>query len=413
MQQRKISKHCLSSNLKGFRSIHCSRLLLHSLVDVAIEVDGELLPAFGLLVHPDGNADTWALEFTIALFINGDLALFPSEDVGPNLPLVLRADVALDLTGSRVGHDTGESIGSVMGSASDEANAIGVVKVIVLFAVGVEFASQRHIGKLVTTRRWFRLLAFASVEIAVEETGVAVLAEEDQGIGKRLEETLDGSLDGLTLLGVVVLDDGDGVDGHCLDEGLVEDGAQIGGLLFAERGEVVQQRRVVQRELLVHHVQPSGKVVDITSPELADVELVAALLVDVIDPFSCEALREVLDSIEAEPGQTHLLCDPRTPVLNVIADFRVRVVEIGKHQEVSIAVFVVDAFTPALVFALDLEDGVAIVLGVEVGSGKVIPVVLLLRVLVSSAREVESEPGLDLLDSRDFLVAVWQQKYQL
>lgn len=58
---------------------------------------------------------------------------------------------------------------------------------------------------------------------------------------------------------------------------------------------------------------------------------------------------------------------------------------------------VIDTLAPTLVLSLDLEDGTAIVAGVIIGTGKVVPVVLLLRVLVSAARKVETEPSSDLV----------------
>lgn len=59
-------------------------------------------------------------------------------------------------------------------------DAVGVVKVVVLFAVCVEAASQSHVGEFVSAGRRFFVLAFDAVEVSEEETGVAVVAEEDQ-----------------------------------------------------------------------------------------------------------------------------------------------------------------------------------------------------------------------------------------
>lgn len=84
-------------------------------------------------------------------------------------------------------------------------DAVGVVKVVVLFAVCVETAGQGHVGEFVSARWSFFVLAFDAVEISVEETGIAVVAEEDQRVGEGLEETFDWCLDCLTLLRVVVL----------------------------------------------------------------------------------------------------------------------------------------------------------------------------------------------------------------
>ena len=48
------------------------------------------------------------------------------------------------------------------------------------------------------------MLSFDAVEVSVEDTGVAVIAEEDEGVGEGLEEGFNGSFESLVRLGVVV-----------------------------------------------------------------------------------------------------------------------------------------------------------------------------------------------------------------
>lgn len=117
-------------------------------------------------------------------------------------------------------------------------NAVGVVEVVILLAIGVQLSCQGHVGKLVSARWRFLVLALDTVEISVEQARVAVISEEDERVCKWLEEALDGGSDSLSLLGVVVLHNGlitlakslqvenqtyHSVDGHGLDESLVKD----------------------------------------------------------------------------------------------------------------------------------------------------------------------------------------------
>jgi hypothetical protein len=89
-------------------------------------------------------------------------------------------------------------------SSSYPTNAVGVVPVVVQLAVCKELACENQVGKFVAAGRRFGVVAFCAVEVAVEDTGVAIAAEKDQGVGEGLEEAFDGGLDGLAGLGVVV-----------------------------------------------------------------------------------------------------------------------------------------------------------------------------------------------------------------
>lgn len=91
-----------------------------------------------------------------------------------------------------------------MCSSSHPPNAVGVVPVVVQLAVCEELACEDQIGKFVAAGRRFGVVAFCAVEVAVEDAGVAIAAEKDQGVGKGLEEAFDGSFDSLAGLGVVV-----------------------------------------------------------------------------------------------------------------------------------------------------------------------------------------------------------------
>lgn len=73
-----------------------------------------------------------------------------------------------------------------------------------MFTVGVEFAGEGEVWESTAAGGWEGVFAFDAVEVAVEEAGVAVVAEEDEGVGEGFEEGFDGGFEGLVGLGVVV-----------------------------------------------------------------------------------------------------------------------------------------------------------------------------------------------------------------
>lgn len=187
-------------------SLSKSKSRLFLLVDVGIEIHGEDVPVFCVLVDPDGYASAWALELAVTLLVNLDLALFPAEDVCPYFALVLGSDVHLDLVGTGVRHQASETVGTVVGAAADETDAVCLVPVVVLFTVSVEFAGGSHVGDLVAAGGRFGVFAFCAVEVAVENAGVSIFAQEDEGVSQRLHPPLYRRLYSLSFLCVVVLD---------------------------------------------------------------------------------------------------------------------------------------------------------------------------------------------------------------
>jgi hypothetical protein len=128
----------------------------------------------------------------------------------------------------------------------------------------------------------------------------------------------------------------------------------------------------------------------VAGPELANIEKVAVFLSQCLDPFLGEALGKVLDGVKSETLQTRLLDDPLAPVCDVLTDLRVRVVQVGKHEEIGVTAFIIHGLTPSLTFTLDLENCILSRCSIEVRTAKVVPVVLLLRVLVASTVKVEA-----------------------
>lgn len=98
----------------------------------------------------------------------------------------------------------------------------------------------------------------------------------------------------------------------------------------------------------------------------------------------------MLYCIESKTCESKLVCDPSTPVLNIIYDFAMTVVQISEHHVVCISLLVGDIIGPSeLLFTQNLVDTSVSSLVVVVNAGEVVEVVLLLRVLAFAARERE------------------------
>jgi hypothetical protein len=178
---------------------------------------------------------------------------------------------------------------------------------------------------------------------------------------------------------------------HVLDQSIVEYLSQVCSFALADVGEVVEKWAVIQRELSLHLVNPVDKVLLITTPELANVEKVAMFLSECLDPFFGEALGKVLYGVKSEASETRNFVDnPFTPVCDVLTDLRVRVIQVGKHEEIGITALVVDSLTPPLVITLDLENRILASRSIIIRTSEMVPVILLLGVLVTSAVKVEA-----------------------
>lgn len=88
------------------------------------------------------------------------------------------------------------------------ADAGRKVKIIPLHAIGIEFARESKVRQRAATGWREGVLAFDAVQVAVEEAGVAVDAEEDERVSEGLEEGLDGGFERLVGLGIVIHDKG-------------------------------------------------------------------------------------------------------------------------------------------------------------------------------------------------------------
>ena len=187
----------------------------------------------------------------------------------------------------------------------------------------------------------------AAVKVSKEDTWVAIESHENESVGERLELSRNGRLESLTGLGVMIVNESDGVNGPSLKDGSIKDLTKvivlgcISGFL-----EVVVEGSVEERELLVSEV---GEIletrIETVLPEFSDTEgdgtlgfvgsfdaslfaELASFLPDVLDEVVQEIARHVLDRVETESGNREVAHDPGTPVEEIFLDIRVSMVDI-------------------------------------------------------------------------------------
>lgn len=256
-----------------------------------------------------------------------------------------------------------------MGASAYEAQTGWfVVEVVVLLAVGEQLAREDQVGQLVAAARRLRVLALHAIQIAVEDARVALVAQQDQRVGQRLEEALDRRRHRLARLRVVVHHHRHGRVRLGLHERLVKHLSQIAIFRCRDLAEVVEEGCVVQAELVVHLIEVLEQFVHVADPELAHEEqfALAEVLFEVCHELVGEALGEVLACIEAESAELELLDHPLAPVDHVVDDFRVAVIDVGEHEEVGVAGLVAYAVRPVFVVAQDPVDARLIVPGIVV-----------------------------------------------
>ena len=119
------------------------------------------------------------------------------------------AHIHIFLIRPRVAHHAREAVGVVPRAFAGPADALRVVEIVVLLAIGVQLAREAEVGELPAAGDAEGLdvvagVAFDAIEVAVEDARVAGLAEEDQSVGEGLKEGLDADFERLVGLRVVV-----------------------------------------------------------------------------------------------------------------------------------------------------------------------------------------------------------------
>ena len=116
-----------------------------------------------------------------------------------------------------------------------EADAVWLVEIDVLLAVSVVFPGVEEIYEALDLGEFDLVLltvaavvsVFRAVEVGVENAGVALRPEENQGVGERLEPSSDGRFECLERLRVVIIDQSHGVERVRQHQRMVEDGAEV------------------------------------------------------------------------------------------------------------------------------------------------------------------------------------------
>jgi len=82
----------------------------------------------------------------------------------------------------------------------------------------------------------------------------------------------------------------------------------------------------------------------------------------------------MFDGIETNAFDVELFSKPYSPILDIIFDFRVIVVEVGIHEVVVVAFFFIYRLRPVLPIPLDPVDGCLVVRCIVVRTGEMIPI---------------------------------------
>ena len=145
------------------------------------------------------------------------------------------------------------------------------------------------------------------------------------------------------------------IAGSVLDQGVLKNLSQVDVklvLCHRDLGKVAQQWDVVSVHSAVHSVHPLQDLVHIAIVELAHDEQFAILalgrfLCDA-DPSSSEHPADVRYSIQSEAIHANFAYHPLAPFLHVLSDFSVRVVDVGEHKIVIVAIGIIDIGRPIL-----------------------------------------------------------------
>lgn len=153
------------------------------LVNVRVKVDRKLISSLCFVVDVYRHGNARAVESSPSLIVNRHLGWLPTKHITPNLSLMHLSHKHSPLSRSRVAHDYRTPVRLVPSTAAHPTHTIGFFKVVILFAIGIEFACERQVSKFVSASSWFRMGPLRAVEVAVEKAWIAIDAEEDEGVG--------------------------------------------------------------------------------------------------------------------------------------------------------------------------------------------------------------------------------------
>lgn len=232
--------------------------------------------------------------------------------------------------GIAVCHDDGAA-GVFAISEAGESDAVGIIEIDVLLAVGVVFAGVEEGGQagdlfqddvVILTVAAF-VGVFGTEEIRVKNTWISFRAEEDEGVGVGFEPGFNRSFEGLEGLGVVVIDESDCEQGICQHQRMIKDGAEVviaAGL--AGGVEIVVERGIEKAHGAIGGGDVALEKIEVARcPVLSDSEDVfRSVFPEEVQPFLIKFRRNVFHRIQADAVEWHLFMKPFSPVIELGAN---------------------------------------------------------------------------------------------
>ena len=167
----------------------------------------KLLPTLSIFVDPHTKTNTRARKDPKSIIANLDLTLLPPKDIRPDLTSVHLTNPHPFLPWSGVRQDDRTTPPLIPRAESYPPDTRCIVKVVLLLSISVEFARENEIREGATAGWRERLCgAFGvdAVHVTVEKTWVSGVAEQNEGVGERLEEAFNRRFESLVGLRVVV-----------------------------------------------------------------------------------------------------------------------------------------------------------------------------------------------------------------
>ena len=328
-----------------------------------------------------------------------------AQNVDPCLAGVLTADVHSLGVAFSIREYNGKALSAVfLVALHGPANHVRIVQIIVLRTVYAVPAQVHHQVDLLVEGGAFHGLD--AVIVAIKDTRVALGPQQDHCVGKGHEPGLDGTLQRLPGLCVVVVDEGDRMRGIALYQCVFQQLAHI-ELAAAVAGleEVVVKRNVKQGHTSAAVPQIFFQNVHVRMPVFADGEKLLVIVgAELMEPFGEKIPRNVLDGVEPETMHICGIQIPLAPAGQFLSDLGFLVVDVGAHQIVIVDVFAVHAAIPLDAFEFvdgDLVSFIVVVYAVKTG---VVPDEI--GIFALSSRECEFGPRIDHFGWRDRLCTV-------
>ena len=232
-----------------------------------------------------------------------------------------------------------------------------------------------------------------AVIIPVKDAGNAFPAQEDHGVGERLEPALHPGGERLPRLGIVVIHKGDRPVGPFGGQSAVEDPAHVkaavaGGSLY----KVKMQRHVKQPHDQAGFIQIMDQGLHVRAPVFPDGgKAFSRFFPKLHEPVAVKGKPDVLDRVQPEavhPGHIQI---PFAPAVQLCYYLGIVHIQIGAHQIVIISVFRIHLIVPFL--SRKLKDLMLLSAVVPVHAGEVGMIPLKTGIFSAPAGKTEAGPG--------------------